>query len=95
MHKRLLQGENWKLLLIIFLLVIVISFHLKCTGAWLLLLGCRVLVVCGHSEWIGKDETEKKYRQRYAFIVSDRYLCMCKWFVKKYFFKFFVSNIIT
>ncbi len=48
----------------------VASSYLKRTGAWLLLLGCRVLVVCGHSERVGRDATEKMNRHNYAFIVS-------------------------
>lgn len=43
----------------------VVSSHLKCTGAWLLLLGCGVLVICGHIEWICKDEAKTKNKQKY------------------------------
>lgn len=36
------------------------SFYLECTGAWLLLLGSGILVVCGHGEPISKEETGKE-----------------------------------
>lgn len=37
-----------------------ISSYLKGTDDWRLLLGCRVLVVSGHREWIENDETVKE-----------------------------------
>lgn len=37
--------------------------YLECAGAWLLLLGCRVLVVRGHREWISKDKAEKETKE--------------------------------
>lgn len=37
--------------------------YLERAGAWLLLLGCRVLVVRGHREWISKDKAEKETKE--------------------------------
>lgn len=47
-------GRKWEL---------IFPSYLESAGAWLLLLGCRVLVVCGHSEWISKDEAEKETKE--------------------------------
>lgn len=47
-------GRKWEL---------IFPSYLESAGAWLLLLGCRVLVVCGHCEWISKDEAEKETKE--------------------------------